>query len=305
MKRVFVTGVTGYIGGSVAHRLLRDGFEVSGLFRRREDAARLESAGVRPIEGNLEDAALLTRIAGDVDIVINAADSDHRSVVEALISGLRGTGKTLVHTSGSSIVADHAGGEPADRISDEESRPEPVPEKVARVAIDKLVVDAAGEGIRSVVVCPPMIYGRGTGIKRDSIQVPMLIGLSKERRAGVHIGRGLNRWSNVHIEDLADLYALVVERAPAGAFYFAENGEDSLHDIAVAISRALGSGGETFAWPVEEAVKRLGVEGGLLGLASNSRIRAVRARKELGWSPSRGSLLDEIETGSYRADFGA
>jgi hypothetical protein len=32
---------------------------------------------------------------------------------------------------------------------------------------------------------------------------------------------------------------------------------------------------------------------------SNSRVRAVRARRELGWSPKERALLDEIERGSY------
>ena len=33
MKRAFVTGVTGYIGGSVAKRLRQDGYAVKGLVR--------------------------------------------------------------------------------------------------------------------------------------------------------------------------------------------------------------------------------------------------------------------------------
>lgn len=60
-----------------------------------------------------------------------------------------------------------------------------------------------------------MFYGRGTGSKRASIQVPALIHLSLAQQAGVHLGRGLNTWSNVHIDDLVDLYSLVIARAQA------------------------------------------------------------------------------------------
>jgi ATP-dependent phosphoenolpyruvate carboxykinase len=35
-----------------------------------------------------------------VDCVVNAASSDHRAAVEAIIAGLSGSGKTFLHTSG-------------------------------------------------------------------------------------------------------------------------------------------------------------------------------------------------------------
>jgi hypothetical protein len=34
-------------------------------------------------------------------------------------------------------------------------------------------------------------------------------------------------------------------------------------------------------------------------MGSNSRVRGLRARKELGWTPQAPSLLDEIERGCY------
>ncbi|WP_050436171.1 NAD-dependent epimerase/dehydratase family protein [Chondromyces crocatus] len=304
MTRALITGATGYIGGSVAQRLVQDGFEVVALVRRSEDVARLEARGLKPQVGSLDDGALLARLASEADLVVNTADSDHRSTLEALLGALRGTGKRLVHTSGSSIVADHADGEASDRIYDEDTPFTPIPEKAARVAIDTLVRDAARDGVHSIVICPTMIYGRGTGVKRDSIQVPLLARVARERGAGVHIGAGLNAWSNVHIEDLVDLYALAIERAAPGSFFFAENGENSLRDIATALSHALGFGGKTVSWPIAEAIEQYGAEAARFGLASNSRVRGVRSRADLGWKPHRTALLDEIERGSYRDDFG-
>ncbi|MCY0990249.1 NAD-dependent epimerase/dehydratase family protein [Nannocystis sp. ILAH1] len=303
MKRAFVTGVSGYIGGSVARRLAQDGFAVVGLVRDPGAAARLEATGVRPALGGLDDAVLLQRLAGEADVVVNTADSDHRPAIEALIAGLRGTGKTLIHTSGSSIVADEGTGEGSERVFTDDTPNTPIAAKVARVAIDRLVREAAGEGIRSAVICPTMIYGRGSGIKRDSIQVPMLIRAAQERGAGVHIGPGRNIWSNVHIDDLVDLYALVLEKAEPGGFFFAENGEAALADVARSIGRMLGFGDRTVEWPLSEAIAALGVEAASLGLASNSRVRATHARA-LGWQPRQVDLLEDVERGSYRADFG-
>lgn len=64
--------------------------------------------GIDPVMGDLSDRDTLTKEARLADVVVNAADSDHRGAVEALVSALPGSGKALVHTSDSSIVADDA-----------------------------------------------------------------------------------------------------------------------------------------------------------------------------------------------------
>ena len=79
-------------------------------------------------------------------------------------------------------------------------------EETARVAIDRFVVGAAERGVRSAVLCNTLIYGRGLGPHEDSIQIPALLGQAKRSGVPRHVGRGLNVWSTVHIEDVADLY---------------------------------------------------------------------------------------------------
>ena len=113
--KVFLTGASGYIGGSVAAALIADGHEVRGLVRSKEKADLVAARGVEPVIGSLDDADLLRAEARACDAVVNAASSDHRGAVEALISGLSGSGKAFIHSSGSSIVADLAMGEPSDR----------------------------------------------------------------------------------------------------------------------------------------------------------------------------------------------
>jgi GDPmannose 4,6-dehydratase len=65
-KRVFVTGITGFVGSYLAKRLLDFGFEVYGLFRRRTDGnmpKRLIEIGivdkVKLIEGDIADLTSL------------------------------------------------------------------------------------------------------------------------------------------------------------------------------------------------------------------------------------------------------
>src|SRR5258705_318627 len=76
--------------------------------------------------------------------------------------------------------------------------------------------------------------------RQHSPQVPLLIELAKKRGGAVHAGPGENIWSNVHIDDLVALYALAIEKAPAGAFFFVEHGENSMREVCVAINRMLG-----------------------------------------------------------------
>lgn len=291
--RVFVTGASGYIGGSVAARLIEAGHRVTGLVRSAEKAEQVRAIGIEPVMGSLDDADVLAAAARGADAVVNAANSDHRVSVEALIGALAGSSKALLHTSGSSIVSKDSRGEASDEIYTEETPLDPAPEKAARVAIDRHVRDAAFRGIRSAVLCNSLIYGRGLGLHPDSIQIPTLV--AQARRSGIprHIGRGLNLWSNVHIEDVADLYLLALERAPAGSFYYVENGEASYHDMVAAIATALRLGPPQ-SWDPQDAVAELGVRHALFSLGSNSRVRAKRARRELGWTPKHASVIDWI-----------
>ena len=297
--KIFITGASGYIGGSVAAALVAAGHLVSGLVRSPERAAAVRALSIEPVIGTLSDAAVLAESAREADAVINAANSDDRGAVEAMLPALAGSKKLFLHTSGSSIVGDMAAGERRDAVYEDDTPIRPLPGKVARVAIDRLVLDSARNGVRAVVVCPTMIYGRGHGVHRESVQVPRLISLAKKHGAGRHVGRGENIWSNVHIDDLVPLYVLAFEKAPPGAFYYAENGENSYRELAEAISRMLGFGGRTQPMPIDEAVAEFGEIGAQFSYGSNSRVRAVRARRELGWAPKARTLLDEIERGCY------
>ena len=298
--KVLVTGASGYIGGSVASALLGAGHRVVGLVRSDERAAQVRARGIEPLIGTLDDAALLADAARDVDAVINAAHAEHRGAVEAILKGLAGSGKAFLHTSGSSIVADLAAGEPTDRVYDEDTPVHPLPGRRDRVALDRTVLAAAENGVRAVVICPSLIYGAGRGVNARSIQIPWLIALAKEHGVPRHLGRGENLWSNVHIDDLVELYLLALERAPAGAFYYAASGENSMREACQAIGRMLGLGERTEPMTLEQAAAAWGEGAASYTMGSNSRVRAMRARRELGWAPHRPSLLEDIEAGSYR-----
>jgi nucleoside-diphosphate-sugar epimerase len=289
--RIFITGANGFIGGAVAATLIQDGHAVRGLVRDRAKAEIVAAHGVDAVIGSLDDAALLQAEAGMADAVVNAADSDHREAVEALIAGLAGSGKPLIHTSGSSIVGDEAMGEPSDRIFDEETPIQPHADKVARVAIDRLVLDAPG--IRSAVLCNTMIYGNALGPPAQSVQIPTLARQARASGIAGYIGRGLNRWSNVHIADVAALYALAIARVPAGTFMYVESGEETLGEVVRAIAARLGLGAAQ-SWPAQQAIAYWGRRTAVFSLGSNSRVRGRRATELLGWAPRHRSVTKWI-----------
>jgi nucleoside-diphosphate-sugar epimerase len=297
--KIFITGASGYIGGSIAAALMSVGHQVRGLARSDRVAAALAKLGVTPLSGTLDDAEVLAKAAHDADVTVNAANSGHRAAAESMLKALANTGKTFLHTDGSSIVGTRARGELIEKVFDEETSFIPTPQRVPRLEIDKMVRCAAHNGVRSIVIAPSMIYGLGHGLNPHSMQVPWLIQVAKKFGVPKHIGPGENRWANVHIDDLITMYLLAIEKAPAGAFYFAENGENSIREICEAISRMLGQGGRTQTMSMAEAANEWGDGPANDTMGSNSRVRAKRARLELGWRPKGLSLIEEIERGCY------
>lgn len=294
--KIFITGATGYIGGTVALRLKAAGHSVRGLCRDQAKALRLTRLGIDPVMGTLDDSGLLKDEARAADAVINTASADHRLCVETLMAALVGTGKTLIHTSGSSVVGDDArGNTSSEKIFDDYEAFEAAPLKRERRSIDLMVLHGHWQGVRSMVICPSLIYGRGSGLNADSIQIPTLARRAKESGAVKVVGKGVNLWSNVHIDDLADLYLLALERGQAGSFYFAESGENSFLELAQAIADRLKLGAVQ-SIDANIAAAAWGPASAYFTFGSNSRVRAKRARAELGWQASRPSAIAWIET---------
>lgn len=288
--KIFITGASGYIGGSVAKYLADAGHEVTGLIRDPAKREALQALGITPVLGTLDDTYILTQQAQAADAVVHTADSDHRASVETFINALRGSGKPFIHTSGSSVVGDDArGAYEREAIFTDETPFEPMDIRRDRVAINQRVRNAGVElGIRAIVFCPTMIYGDALGLPTASDQLPKLLAKSRQFSAGAYMGAGVHRWSNVHIEDLAELYRLALEKAPSASLFFAENGglrssRSRRPSATLWVSKGVSS------WPADEAIAELG-DWARFAIGSNSRVRAVNARQLLGWLPKRETI---------------
>lgn len=295
--KIFLTGATGYIGSSLGKVLVEKGHIVYGLTRGKNKLEAVSNLGMIPVEGHLDEVEVLKQYASEVDAVIHTANSDHRVAIETFITALEGSGKVFIHSSGSSVVGDDVLGdyENPQRYT-EETLFVPMDVRAERVKLNQLV-RAAGiyKGIRSIVLVPAMIYGDSLGLAVQSDQLPVIFRKSKEEKKGIYLGKGINRWSNVHLNDLIDLYLLALEKAPSASYFYAAEGEESYYDIATYVSEALGYNGEVGSWKATDALAELG-DWARYALGSNSRVIALHAKQLLGWTPSGISLKEWIKT---------
>jgi nucleoside-diphosphate-sugar epimerase len=287
---VLLTGATGYIGSAVADALQVAGHQVIGLARSVPAANRLEALGIRSYRGDLAQPESIAQAARDAGGVIHTASTGNadapeidRRAVEAILTALEGTQKPFVYTSGVWVL-----GNTGDQVADEESPLAPTPLAAWRTAVEEQVLTAAQRGVRSVVIRPAIVYGRGGGL------VAMLVRSAREHGAARYIGTGENRWPLVHVDDLANLYRLALERGPAGSLFIAASGPAiRLREIAEAASLAAGVGGRTQAWPIEEARQELGPLADALAL--DQQVTGAKATRVLGWTPRAPTLWEEME----------
>ncbi|HSC04915.1 MAG TPA: NAD-dependent epimerase/dehydratase family protein [Solirubrobacteraceae bacterium] len=293
--KVFVTGPTGQLGGAVADVLKREGHHVVGLARDEDAVATLASRAIEPVLGDLADTHLLAEQAARADGVIHVAvtGDEHQAEVDvaattSMLDALAGSGSPYVHTSGGWVLGNTGAG-PAD-----EDAPIAVAEAIAwRPPLERTVRAAADRDVRSVVIRPAIMFGHGRGLPA------MYVGWARERGVGRCVGDGENRWTFVHVEDLAELYCLALERAPAGTLLNGSSGETlAQSELARAADRAAGGEGNFEPWPLTEARETLGVLADALALDQN--ISGERARHTLGWSPTRFGVAEEVQHGSYR-----
>jgi nucleoside-diphosphate-sugar epimerase len=293
--RVLVTGATGYIGSAVAEELTARDHRVVALARSANAAARAAGAGHESLRGDLGDLESLREHARESDAVIHlAATQDEamaaadQAATRALLDGLRSSGKPFIYTSGVWVY----GGAPPGALLDEDSPTDPVELYAWRPPLEREVLAAAADGVRTTVIRPGMVYGRGGG---------PLTQFGEMAAGGVprYVGSGENHWTLVHVVDLAQLYRLALEQAPAGTLVNGVVGEPlRVRDLAAAAAAAGGGfAAAPVGWPAEEAAAELGPVVAE-ALTRDHRISGARARELLNFGPFHHAPLEELRSPS-------
>jgi nucleoside-diphosphate-sugar epimerase len=318
------TGATGYIGGDALYAVANTypDLEITALVRNSDKGAKIAAqyAKVRLVYGDLDSTDLLTKEAANADIVLHTADCDHVNSAKALTAGLAQNQKPtyFIHTSGTGVLAFEDFGADTygitrekvfddwDGIADVTS----IPDTALHRNVDKVVLAASetSNTIHTAIVCPPCIYGPGRGPdNKRSVQVPEMARLALERHKGFVVNEGVNRWTEVHVQDLSNAYLALVTAAltPDGGkatwndkgYYFTENGEFVWGDVGKKLAQLMFEKKLINSPEVDHLSKddsdKLKPWGSYLW-GTNSRCRSFRANKLLGWTPKQKNLMDTL-----------
>lgn len=291
---VFLTGATGYIGSATARALQEAGHQVTGLARTADAAAKLRAAGIEPVEGDLRNPDSLAGPSCAAQAVIHTAmawgpqsGALDESAVRVMLDALAGSGKPFLYTSGTWVMGDTRG-----RVVGEMYPLRPPALVAWRPAVEKLTLDAAHRGVKAAVIRPPRVHGRGGG------PVAEMVKQAREKGVVRYVGTGLNYWSFVHIDALAELYRLAIEQEPVGEVLLASDGPAfQVKTIAEAAAWAGGAQGRTESWPLEEARAVMGPLAD--ALVMDQRIMSTKAGRMLGWDVRRPNVLEDLMRGSY------
>ena len=232
--KAIVIGGTGFVGSALCKRLKNEGADVVAVARR--DNPALRELGITCVQHDMADSMLDIKEFEGADVLFLTAAKvsmwgplpeferinigGTRNVIEACKKF--GIGR-LVYTSSPSVIADET-----DLKNVDESYPYPAHHianyPATKMIAEKMVRDAAGTELKTVVLRPHLIYGPG-----DTNLVPTI--LEKARQGKLkQIGDGHNTVDFTHIDNCVEAHILAakaLESNPAisGNVYFITDGE--------------------------------------------------------------------------------
>ncbi len=288
--RVFVTGASGHIGSAVVRELIEAGHEVTGLARSDASAAAVQALGAAAYHGDLHDPDSLRGGVAAADAVVHLA-FDHETMFAGVFGGAVATDLAVVQVigdglagSGKAFVAVGVGPTGDTRDATISANP--------RSAVARAIQGFSGRGVRTVLIAVPPV----THSSRDKQGfIPMMINFARNTGVSGYVDEGGNHWPAAHTLDVATLFALAVEKAPAGSQLWAATEEGiPVREIAEVIGRKLGLPAKSV--PAEEAADHFK---GFPFITMDILMPNESTRELLGWQPSHPGLFADLEQGHY------
>lgn len=233
MTKALVTGATGFLGRATAVRLRDLGWDVTGLGRDEKIGRQLATQGIPFVQADLRNRQQIEDVCAGRDCVIHCAalsspwgtyrDFYEINVVgtEHVVSGcVRHGVRRLVHVSTPSVYFNYR-----DRllVSEKEELPrKPVNAYAAtKLIAERVVSDAAGNGLSSIIVRPRAVFGPG-----DTSLFPRLLRVNDSRGIPL-IGGGEALLDLTYVDNAVDglVQACNAPESAAGAIYNLSNGE--------------------------------------------------------------------------------
>ena len=292
--RVFVTGATGFVGSRVVRELIAGGHEVHGLARSDASAQVLIAAGAVVQRGNLQDIEILRSSAAASDAVIHCGFNldfsklmesfqIDKEAIEVMGSALAGSDRPLIVTTGLAGLA-----RPGQLATEASVLPPDFP--FPRVS-EQTALSLVAKGVCAAVMRLPQVHNP---VKQGLFT--FAVATAREKGVSAYVGDGMNRWAAAHVDDVARLYRLTVEKPEAGAKWHAVDEEGvCFKEVAECIGRGLNVPVASIS--PEEAAAHFGWWGLFAGgdLSASSAL----TREKLGWKPTGPGLLADLQQMDY------
>ncbi len=311
--RVFVTGVTGFVGGSVLASLYKahPDIHITALVRKESDAEQLQSvySNLLIVIGSLSSLSILTSNAAAVDFVIHMG-GDNVPAVCAMIDGLASSSTTerplpqIISISGPRSLLDLSvpitGMESPNSkvwsdVADAHTLISFPKERMHAEANQEIIRHSIAKGVGTMLLSPGQLWGRSKGLLKKECHAATYYAVVKRRGRAFVIGDGSVAWSWISIDDLGDAVVFLLEQAVMSGderrgqvglnkegYYFVQAGDVSLMERAEAVNKRLGFGEvERVSLEVAREIHPFGH----IMWGCGARFRAHKLR-ELGWTPN-------------------
>lgn len=245
MEKILVTGATGYIGGNLARRLVKEGYPVRALARSLRKASELSELGVELVLGDIRDPNVMEKAVQGIDVVYHVAgifrqeNVSRQEMWETHVQGpknliaaaVRVGVKRYVHCS---TVGVH--GDIKKPPADEQAPYGPGDNyQETKAEGEQLVLEHMRKGTLPITIFRPVgVYGPG-----DMRFLKLVRAINK--RLCIMIGPGNIKFHAVYIDDLVDgIFRCGTREEALGNIYILA-GEDplTLNDLFGMIADAL------------------------------------------------------------------
>lgn len=230
MKKVFVTGGSGFVGQNLIPLLVEKGYSVYALARSENAINKVEKLGAIAVKGDLDNQQAIADGVRNAETVFHLAASVdffasekvlynlHVKATAFLLEESKKAGVTnFVYLSAASVIMN---GRPilnadeqfiSDNIIDGYSR--------TKLAAEKLVLQAKSTKFRTISIRPPLIWGNG-----DPNILPAIIEAIKKGQMQF-IGGGLHKIVTGNVKNVCEALLLAEKHGTSGESYFITDGE--------------------------------------------------------------------------------
>jgi farnesol dehydrogenase len=229
--KIFITGVTGYIGQKLALQLAADGHIINALVRdEQKGKSLLDHPNIRLFTGDILDPdSLLNAMAGCAQVYHLAAlasvwHKDPQSFHTINVKGLQNVldaclqlGITnVLFTSTAGVVGDSLDGSPVCELTNPDPKLETLYEQ-SKVDAEKLLKAYIPKGIRGVIVNPSRVYGPGILTESNGFTRLMKMYINGQWKVKPCNGKSIGNY--VYIDDTINGLIAAMEKAKPGERY--------------------------------------------------------------------------------------